>query len=119
MAELRSTMYRALRRTERFRLPQTAPIAATFEDCHQSFQRLSIVVTSISDDVSESNTVQEIFRRFLAWGYDSGASKRTLDRGLRNSSNLSRGTLDLLRSLYTTLNEGIPKEFAICYTLDS
>lgn len=97
-------MYRALRSQRQHRsLPQTAPLAAKFESCKQAFETICIV-RSIAP--SNSNSVEDSFGKFLAWGNDTGASARSLDRTLRKTSSLSEVTEDLLMSLYSKLQEG-------------
>jgi hypothetical protein len=104
MAELNTT-YRALRSRRQYRnLPQTAPLAAKFESCKQAFENLCIVTQAIAP--LDSNAVEDSFGKFLAWGNDSGASARSLDRTLRKTSSLSEMTDELLKSLYSKLQEG-------------
>jgi hypothetical protein len=110
MSEL-NPVYRALRGNQHYHVPQTAPIEAKFEKCRQAFERLCIIVRSISDDASDAaitdvNIVDDSYGSFLAWGNDSGASKRTLDHTLRKANNLSQMTLELLASLDENVNGG-------------
>lgn len=97
--------YRALRKHNQQSLPQTAPIAAKFEDCQQSFERLCIVVRSNGDEAN-SALVEDSYGKFLAWGKDSGASDRSVDHGLRKSSGLAGRTLELLVALFSKLEQG-------------
>jgi hypothetical protein len=95
-------MYRALRSRRQHRsLPQTAPLAAKFESCKQAFETICIAIAP-----SNSNSVEDSFGKFLAWGNDTGASTRSLDRTLRKTSSLSEVTEDLLMGLYSKLQEG-------------
>jgi hypothetical protein len=100
-----NTTYRALRSRRQHRnLPQTAPLAAKFESCKQAFESFCIVTRSIT--LSDANAVENSFGKFLAWGNDSGASARSIDRTLRKTSRLSEMTDELLMSLYSKLQEG-------------
>jgi hypothetical protein len=106
MAEL-NPMYQALRRRQRHSSnPQSAPIAAMFEDCCQSFERLCVTARRFSDQLN-SNLVEENYGKFLAWGNDTGASTRSLDHTLRKTSSLSATTLDLLKTLNKKLGQGM------------
>jgi hypothetical protein len=96
-------MYRALRPAGRVPL-QIAPIAAKFERCREVFERLCIIIRSMSPEMSSA--VEDVYGRFLAWGNDSGASSRALDHTLQKSSSLQDMTTELLISLYSKLNEG-------------
>lgn len=105
MTEL-NPVYRTLRRKKRDYLPQTAPIAAKFEDCRQCFERFCIVVRS--NQPSHSTLVEDSYGKFLEWGNDSGALPRTIDHTLRKTSDLSKMTLELLVTLYSILSKGKP-----------
>jgi tetratricopeptide (TPR) repeat protein len=106
MTEL-NPVYRALRRKKRDYLPQTAPIAAKFEDCRQCFERFCTVVRS--NQPSRSTLVEDSYGKFLEWGNDSGALPRTIDHTLRKTSDLSKMTLELLVTLYSILSKGVDK----------
>ena len=98
-------MYRALRGQKSSFLPQTAPIAAKFEDCQQNFERLCIVSRS-GIRLIEPNVIEDSYGRFLAWGRDCGAADRSVDHRLRKSSSLSTRTLELLKTLSAKLEQG-------------
>jgi hypothetical protein len=104
MAEL-NQVYRALRGNRRDYISQTAPVAAKFEDCKQSFERFCIVVRS--NEPSNSAIVEDVYGNFLEWGNNSGASLRTIDHTLRKTSELSRMTLELLVTLQSILLKGM------------
>lgn len=99
-----NTMYRALRQKTHSHLPQTAPIAAKFEDCRQCFHRLCPALKCSSLQHC-SSLADDSYGKFLAWGEDSGASARSLDRSLRKTSSLASMTLELLMDLYSTLQK--------------
>src|SRR5580700_6770445 len=97
-------IYGALRKRPHYHPPQTAPIAAIFEKCRESFKQLCIV-TRLNSSESNLSLVEDNYGTFLAWGNDSGAASRSLDRALRKTSNLSDMIIELLRSLYSTLQK--------------
>lgn len=99
-------MYQALRRRQKnSRNPLIAPIAALFEDCRQNFERLCVTARRNGDP--NSVLAEDSYGKFLAWGNDSGASTRALDHTLRKDSSLSAMTLDLLKTLYKKLEQGM------------
>jgi hypothetical protein len=102
-------VYAALRKRPHFHQPRTAPIAAIFEKCRESFERLCIV-TRLNSSQPNSSLVEDNYGTFLAWGNDSGAATRSLDRTLRKTSNLSDMVMELLRTLYSTLQRGMLSE---------
>lgn len=101
-------MYRALRPKQHHHRPQTSPIAALFETCRDSFERICIVARRNSSRAI-STSIEGQYGQFLTWGKDSGASNRSLDRALRKTTNLTSIVMELLRSLYSTLVRGIEK----------
>jgi hypothetical protein len=113
----RNQMYQALRRRQKpVSNPQIAPIAALFEDCRQNFERLCVTARGVSDPNSgvldpNSILIEDNYGKFLAWGNDTGASSRSLDHTLRKDYDLSVVTLDLLKTLYEKLNQGMPPKF--------
>jgi hypothetical protein len=99
-------MYRALRQKAHSHVPQTAPLAAKFEDCRQCFSRLCPVLKSNSFHAC-SSLADDCYGRFLAWGNDSGASTRALDHSLRKTATLGDMSLELLVDLHATLTNGM------------
>jgi hypothetical protein len=82
-----------------------------FEDCQQNFERMCVTATRFEDP--NSVQVEDNYGKFLAWGNDSGASSRTLDHALRKDSPLSAMTLDLLKTLYKKLGQGMSLDSAM------
>ena len=84
---------------------ETAPIAAMFEDCLQSFERLCSIIETEEEEAENTSfpTIGNSHSRFRQWGTDTGAHKRLLDHGLRKSSHLQEATKDLLRDLLIAL----------------
>ncbi|GJC93878.1 transcriptional xre family [Colletotrichum higginsianum] len=84
-------------------LRERGPIAAEFEDCQQSFVRLSDALHLSRN----SYLVEKCWRRFNLWDDDSGASSRTLDYNLKSSPSLVKQTTSLLHDLGWTLTHAI------------
>jgi hypothetical protein len=105
--DARNTIYRGPRGQERLRsLAKAAPVAAKFEDCYNSFNRLCVELRGRSPSAI-SALVDENYAKLLAWGNDTGAATRSLDHMLRKASDLREGTLDLLRDLHELIREGM------------
>jgi hypothetical protein len=97
--ELRSRHNRAVR--------AKAPLAANFEDCLQTFDRLRATIHSSKKDLEDEHILgEDCYSRLRSWGHDSGASSRALDHRLRKSSQLGSTTLELLVELQSVLQEG-------------
>jgi hypothetical protein len=89
----------------------SAPIAAQFEDCLQSYDQLcSAMRTNRLAWGTSYTTVDDDLSRLRLWGKNTGASSRTLDRSLdhvlRKASNLRETTLQLLLELHESLQLG-------------
>ena len=84
-----------------------APVAAMFEDCLQSFERVcEIVKNNQGADIPGYAIIDGSLGRFRQWGYDTGAPKRLLDHSLRKAPHLQRATTDLLEDLLSGLQTG-------------
>ncbi|KAL9598499.1 MAG: hypothetical protein Q9219_004472 [cf. Caloplaca sp. 3 TL-2023] len=96
---------------------ESAPIAATFEDCLQSFERLcSIVETNEEAENTYRSMVEGSHGRFRQWGDETGAANRLLDHALRNANHLQQATQDLLRDLLLALLQDGLQEAAVPFS---
>jgi hypothetical protein len=84
-----------------------APLAASFEDCLQAFDRLLATTNANKQNLEDEDILAEdCCSRLKTWGHDSGASSRALDHRLRKSSQLATATSELLVELQSILQEG-------------
>lgn len=93
----------------------SAPIAAQFEDCLQSYDQLySVMQTNGSAWGTWYTTVDDDLGRLQLWGKSTGASSRSLDHSLdhalRKASHLRETTLQLLTELYESLQSGMSRQ---------
>lgn len=115
-----------LRHSESSHSLSSAPIATHFDDCQESFRKLSTTMknqdcfegcqesfSQLSTTTSNRETQQPssisldgFYSRFRQWGLVTGASNRSLDYALRKSSRLQDSTIDLLKDLLWALNTG-------------
>ncbi|KAG4442072.1 hypothetical protein IFR05_002466 [Cadophora sp. M221] len=94
---------KALRSQQNQAVRAKAPIAAEFEDCIQSFDRLCATIRVNEPGPDEAVIAEDCRSRLTLWGHESGASGRKLDHALRRSFSLRTATLELLRDLQATL----------------
>ena len=83
-----------------------APIAAQFEDCSQSIQRLSEPLMVHDADSDVHRLARECLIRLNKWGHGSGASTRALDYSLKECPGIRQHTLDLLKDLNECIETG-------------
>ena len=102
--ELGGRIMSATRKQENDNFYGIAPIAAHFEDCLQSFERL--YATLESRQLGGKDMVAAVdgsLGEFRIWGNDTGAPDGLLDHALRKSSHLQKAVKDLLVDLLSTL----------------
>ena len=87
--------------------PTKAVVAARFDNCRQSLSDFCSIYASLRPHNSESiESSQDSMAQFVNWGKDTGAFDQTLDRKLRNATDLRNETSNKL----STLND----ELQIC-----
>lgn len=101
----KATRHSDWRRNKDSHAYETAPLAAMFEDCLQSFERLcSIMATDEEAENASYPMIDGSHSRFRQWGSETGAPNRSLDHALRKSSHLQQATKDLLGDLLLALH---------------
>jgi len=112
------------RSTHKALVRENAVLAAIYEDCLQAFLQLTSVAKANIVKKSWHSRLKDSYSKLSAWGDETGASNRQLDRSLdyslRKSTRLQTKTAELLGELHSTLCEGKTPCFkAILISLDS